>query len=52
MRCFVSATLLLVGACDRAERPEAPTAAENAQLDDAEAMLNEMGNEETQTGVQ
>ena len=35
--------LLLLAACDR--RPPAPNAAQNAQLDEVEAMLNDMGNE-------
>lgn len=35
--------LLLLAACDK--RPPAPNAAQNAQLDEAEAMLNDMGNE-------
>ena len=38
--------LLMLAACNRDETPETPTAAEKAQLDDAEAMLNEMANEE------
>lgn len=36
---------LLVGSCSN-QRPAAPTAAESAQLNDADAMLNQVGNEE------
>ncbi len=32
--------LLLLSACDRSERPQAPTAAESERLDEAEDMLN------------
>ncbi len=35
---------LLLTACGE-DRPPAPTAEENRQLDEAEAMLNEAGNE-------
>ena len=45
MRLFLIAALLLC-ACNRAERPEAPTAAETERLDQAEAMLNGLANEE------
>ena len=38
--------LLLLTACNREERPEAPTPAETERLNDAEAMLNELANEE------
>jgi hypothetical protein len=38
-------TLLLVCAC-REQRPPAPTAEQNQQLNEADAMLNELGNEE------
>ena len=41
---FVLITLLL-GACGD-DRPAAPTVEENRQLDEAEAMLNEAGNEQ------
>ena len=34
---------LMLGGCSE-RRPPAPTAAENRQLDEAEAMLNEAGN--------
>ena len=33
-------------ACNREEKPEAPTPAESEQLNDAEAMLNGLANEE------
>jgi len=38
--------LLILTGCDREEKPEAPTAAESQRLDDAEAMLNELGRNE------
>ncbi|HEU0310699.1 MAG TPA: hypothetical protein VFR36_05730 [Sphingomicrobium sp.] len=38
--------LLLLAACQRGEEPTPPTAAENAQLDEAEAMLDRLANEE------
>jgi hypothetical protein len=37
--------LLLICAC-RDQRPPAPTAEQNQQLNEADAMLNEMANEE------
>jgi hypothetical protein len=39
------ASLLLLAACHK-DRPPAPTREQNAQLNDAENMLNAMGNEE------
>ena len=42
-RCAFVIVLLLT-ACGE-DRPPAPTAEENRQLDEAEAMLNEAGNE-------
>jgi hypothetical protein len=45
MRKMFLALLILTG-CDREEKPEAPTAAESQRLDDAEAMLNELGRNE------
>ena len=46
------ATLLVVTACDREEKPLAPTPAEAERLDEAEAMLNELANEEEPTPAQ
>jgi len=46
MRPLLIFAALLAGACDREEKPEAPTAAESQRLDDAEAMLNELGRNE------
>ena len=37
---------LLLAACEREEKPEAPTAAETERLDRAEEMLNGLANEE------
>ena len=37
---------LLLTACNQEERPEAPTPAEAERLDQAEAMLNGLANEE------
>ena len=44
MRKSVLLIALLLVACGE-DRPPAPTAEENRQLDEAEAMLNEAGNE-------
>jgi hypothetical protein len=38
--------LLFLAACNREERPQAPTIEESARLNDAEAMLNSLANEE------
>ena len=38
--------LLFMAACNREERPQAPTAEESDRLNDAEAMLNGLANEE------
>ncbi len=38
--------LLMLAACNREEKPEAPTAAETERLDQAEEMLNGLANEE------
>ena len=43
--CLVLAPALLAG-CDRAEKPQAPTAAESARLDEAENMLNGLAQNE------
>ncbi len=37
---------LMLTACNREERPEAPTPAEAQRLNEAEAMLNGLANEE------
>ena len=44
MRKTIVLIALLLTACGE-DRPPAPTAEENRQLDEAEAMLNEAGNE-------
>ena len=38
--------LLLLAACNLEEQPQAPTAEESDRLNDAEAMLNGLANEE------
>ena len=38
--------LLMLAACNREEQPRAPTAEESDRLNDAEAMLNGLANEE------
>jgi hypothetical protein len=40
---------LLLAACNREEKPEAPTAAEAQRLNEAEAMLNGLANEGVST---
>ena len=40
------AILILVPACNRQDQPEAPTAEESDQLNEAEHMLDELANEE------
>jgi hypothetical protein len=45
MRLLVAAVVLLVAAC-RDDRPPAPTQQQNAQLNEASNMLDELGNEE------
>ena len=42
--CLLLIALMLAGC--KEQRPPAPTAAENRQLDEAEAMLNETGKDE------
>ena len=39
-------SLLMIGACNREEQPQAPTQAESEQLNEAEDMLNGLANEE------
>ena len=46
MRNILLLSVLLLTACNREERPEAPTAAEGERLDDAEDMLNDLANKE------
>ena len=47
MKQILPVLMLLLASCDRAERPEAPTAAEVEQLNDADAMLDNLAaNEE------
>ena len=45
MRKQIVLIAMLLGACGD-DLPPAPTSAENRQLDEAEAMLNEAGNEQ------
>ncbi len=45
MRKTVLALALLTAACER-DRPPAPTEAQSSQLDEAEAMLNDMAENE------
>ena len=52
MKKLILALLLLVG-CNREEKPQAPTPAESARLDEAEDMLNDMArNEEGPANVE
>ena len=46
MKWIAPTLLLLTAACNREERPQAPTAAESDRLDEAEDMLNDLANEE------
>lgn len=46
MRPILIVVLLLFCGCNRPERPEAPSPAEAERLNDAEAMLNQLANEE------
>ena len=46
MKYLLAPLLLLATACNREEQPQPPTQAETKRLDDAEAMLNELGKEE------
>jgi hypothetical protein len=45
MKKALLALLLLTG-CDREEKPQPPTPAESARLDEAEQMLNELASNE------
>ena len=44
MRVALSALLLLIGGC-RDSQPPLPTSEQSDQLNEAEAMLNQLGNE-------
>jgi hypothetical protein len=46
MKRMILALALSLIACNREEKPEAPTAAEAERLNEAEAMLNGLANEE------
>ena len=46
MRQILLLAALLLTSCNREERPAAPTPAEADRLNDAEAMLNGLANEE------
>ena len=46
MKRLVLLLALLSTACNRGTKPEAPTPAETERLNDAEAMLNSLANEE------
>ncbi len=46
MKKIVLSVALMLTACNREEQPQAPTAAESERLNEAEAMLNELGKEE------
>ena len=52
MKRTLLALLFLASACNREEQPQAPTAAEAERLNDAEAMLNELANEEAPAPAQ
>ena len=45
-RIHLLSAMLLLGACNREEQPEAPTPAEAERLNEAEEMLNALGKEE------
>jgi len=46
MKRFFLLAAVLLAACTREEQPQAPTAAESERLDEADAMLNELANED------
>ena len=46
MKKILLLSTLLLAACNREERPAAPTAEQADRLNDAEAMLNSLTNEE------
>ena len=45
MTRILALCVLLLGACNREEQPQAPTQAETEQLNQAEEMLNGLANE-------
>ena len=46
MKKILMLATLIVAACNREEQPQAPTAAESDQLNEAENMLDELAKEE------
>ena len=46
MKQILLASILMLCACSREEKPAAPTAEESDRLNDAESMLNGLANEE------
>ena len=42
----IALALLLLAGCDREEKPQPPTPAESARLDEAEVMLNDLAENE------
>jgi hypothetical protein len=46
MKKILVIACLMLAACNRGEQPQAPTAAESEQLNEAEEMLNELAKEE------
>jgi len=46
MKQIILLAALLLASCNREEQPQAPTSAESGRLNDAEAMLNDLANEE------
>ena len=46
MRISILFAAVLLASCNREDKPEAPTPAESARLDEAEAMLNELASNE------
>ena len=52
MKNILLSAAFLLTACNREEQPEAPTPAEAERLNEAEAMLNELANEEAPVPAQ
>jgi hypothetical protein len=46
MKQMLLVAAILISACNREEQPQAPTTEESDRLNDAEAMLNGLANEE------